>query len=498
MKPAILLPALFLAACAARSEAPDEGGAPPGRPNIVFVLSDDHAAQALGCYGSEVAHTPNLDALAAEGLRFERFYCGNSICAPARATVLTGVHSHVHGVVDNGAVFDGSQTTFPQLMQAAGYQTALFGKWHLKSDPTGFDRWEILPGQGHYYNPDLIGPDGKRQVEGYVSEIITDLALDWLQDERDPARPFLLMLHHKAPHRSWEPGPAELGLYADELLPEPPTLFDDWAGRASPAAEQEMTVARHMYDFDMKTNEPKRLTPAQRELWDARYAPENAELERLGLEGDALTRWQYQRYVKDYLRSVAGVDASVGRVMDWLQASGLEGETIFVYTSDQGFYLGEHGWYDKRWMYEESFRTPLIVRWPGVTTPGAVDTHLTQNIDIAPTLLAAVGLETPGRMQGISLLPLLQGSDPAAWRESIYYHYYEFPRPHRVAEHYGVATDRYKLIRYPATDEWELFDRERDPYELRSAHEDPQYAAVRTELEAELERLRAQYGEGAE
>jgi arylsulfatase A-like enzyme len=303
------------------------------------------------------------------------------------------------------------------------------------------------------------------------------------------------MLHHKAPHRSWEPGPQELDLFADELLPEPPTLFDDWAGRASPAAEQEMTVARHMFDFDMKTNEPKRLTPAQREVWDARYVPENTELERLGLEGDALTRWQYQRYVKDYLRSVAGVDASVGRVLEWLEKSGLEDETLFVYTSDQGFYLGEHGWYDKRWMYEESFRTPLIVRWPGVTAPGAVDAHLTQNIDVAPTLLAAAGLETPARMQGTSLLPLLRGESPRDWRASLYYHYYEYPQPHRVAEHYGVATQRYKLIRYPATEEWELFDRERDPSELRSAADDPQYAEVRAELEAELERLRALYGD---
>ena len=290
-------------------------------------------------------------------------------------------------------------------------------------------------------------------------------------------------------------GPAELALYDDELLPEPPTLFDDWSGRASGAARQEMTVSGHLSDFDLKLTEPTRLTPEQRADWDAAYGPENAELTALDPQGDARTRWQYQRYVKDYLRCVAGVDASVGRVLAALDAAGLADDTLVIYTSDQGFYLGEHGWYDKRWMYEESLRAPLIVRWPGVVAPGGVDAHLTQNIDLAPTLLAAAGLPVPASMQGVDLMPLLRGQAPGDWRAAVYYHYYEFPQPHRVPEHYGLAGERYKLIRYPATDEWELFDRQRDPYELRSAWADPSYAQVRAELELELAELRRQYGD---
>jgi arylsulfatase A-like enzyme len=496
MRTYLLLLVLALASCApAHGPAAEKKLAKVARtrPNIVFVLADDHAAQALGCYGSPIARTPNMDRLAAQGMRFDRFTCGNSICSPARATLLTGVHSHVHGVIDNAVAFDGSKNTFPKQLQAAGYQTALFGKWHLKSDPTGFDHWEVLPDQGQYYNPDTLTPAGKQRREGYVSEVLTDLALDWLSDERDAQRPFLMLLHHKAPHRSWEPGPAQLALYADEVLPEPPTLFDDWLGRADGAAQQEMTIAEHLSDFDLKLGKYPRMNAAQRAAWDAHSGPENAALEQLGLEGETLTRWQYQRYVKDYLSCVAGVDASVGRVMDWLAAAGLAENTLFIYTSDQGFYLGEHGWYDKRWMYEESLRAPLIARWPGVVAAGSVDAHLTQNIDMAPTLLAAAGLRIPATMQGVDLGPLLRGESPAAWRKSIYYHYYEFPAPHRVPEHFGVATDRYKLIRYPATDEWELFDRARDPYELRSNWGDPQYADVAADLQQELNRLRALY-----
>ncbi|MBL7008721.1 MAG: sulfatase, partial [Planctomycetes bacterium] len=492
--PALILVTPLLLGCGAHGGV--EAAEAAARPNLVFVFADDHAYQAISAYDGRLNRTPNIDRIAEEGMRFDRCFVGNSICAPARATVLTGLHSHANGVIDNRAVFDGSQRTMPKLLHAAGYQTAMIGKWHLKSDPTGFDHWEVLIGQGPYYNPPLKTPDGVVEHQGYTTEIITERTLRWLKEERDPSRPFLLMMQHKAPHRNWQPGPREMNLFEGVDIPEPPTLFDDWSGRASAAAEQEMTVARHMSDFDLKLTAPGDLTPAQRAAWEAAYGPRNAAFRAdPPPAGEARTRWQYQRYLKDYLRVIDAVDRSVGELLAALEEQGLAQDTLVIYTSDQGFYLGEHGWYDKRWMYEESFRTPLLVRWPGVVEPGSVNTALAQNIDFAPTLLAAAGVAPPADMHGESLLPLLRGESPADWRDSLYYHYYEYPDAHRVARHRGVRTDRYKLVSYYTTDEWELFDLEADPLELRSVHADPAYAAVRAELAAELDRLAARYGE---
>ena len=479
-----------------------------GLPNILFIFTDDHAVQSIGAYGSKINKTPHVDRLAKEGVVFDRCFCCNSICAPSRAAVLTGKHSHMNGLMTNDDEFDGSQQTFPKLLQKAGYQTAIIGKWHLESDPTGFDYWEILPGQGNYYNPDFIAAAGTKRYTGYVTDITTDLALDWLKKERDPNKPFLLMCQHKAPHRNWSPGPNHLTLYDDVTIPEPPTLFDDYANRSPVLKENEMTIAGHLtYDYDLKVTGSKekdllgrtlrngdlnRMTPEQRAKWDAAYGPKNAEFEKNPPTGKDLVRWKYQRYIKDYLRCVASVDDNVGRLLDYLDQSGLAGNTIVIYSSDQGFYLGEHGWYDKRWMYEESFRMPFLIRWPGVAKPGARTSALAQNIDFAPTFLDAAGLPAPPDVQGRSLKPLLGGKVPADWRRSLYYHYYE-QGGHNVPRHEGVRTDRCKLIHYYDTDEWEFFDLDKDPREMKSVLSDPDYAAKVAELKAELERLKKEY-----
>jgi arylsulfatase A-like enzyme len=474
--------------------------ATPRRPNIIFIFSDDHATSAISAYGSKLIDTPNIDRIAREGAIFRNCFCTNSICGPSRATILTGKHCHLNSFPDNHSTFDGSQTTFPKLMQQAGYQTAIVGKWHLVSQPTGFDHWDILPGQGDYYNPMLLtapkqpgGEPAKRRIEGHCTDIVTDLALQWLDAGRDATKPFVLMLQHKAPHREWQPGPEELGLFKGHSFPEPPTLFDDYAGRAGGAAEQEMTIARHMKGRDLALKPPANLTPAQQDLWDAAFAEENAAYEAAPPIGDDLTRWNYQRYIANYLRCVAGVDRTIGRVLEHLDTTGLARDTIVIYSSDQGFYLGEHGWFDKRWMYEESLRMPLVVRWPGVTKPGTVDEHMVQNLDFAQTFLAAAGIEAPPDMQGRSLVPLLRGESPPDWRQSIYYHYYEFPEPHRVPSHYGVRTPTHKLIWYDARREWELFDLVNDPHEMRSIHADPAARATFDSLRGELVRLRGEF-----
>jgi len=492
---ACLLAALALT-CRGVAPARGAGSGPAFRPNILFVYADDHAQQAVSAYGSRLNRTPNIDRLSAGGVLFASSFVGNSICAPARATVLTGLHSHANGVTDNAATFDGAQRTFPKLLQAAGYQTALVGKWHLKSDPTGFDHWEVLVGQGPYYNPRLITPAGPVDHVGYTTDVITDRALAWLRT-RDPERPFLLMFQHKAPHREWSPGPSQLALFDGVTLPEPATLFDDGAGRASGARSQEMTLARHMSPLDLKLVPPPGLNAEQLEAWNAAYGPKNAAFLAAvdGMSPDEVLRWRYQRYVKDYLRAVASLDDNLGRVLDWLDESGLTDETVVIYSSDQGFYLGEHGWYDKRWMYEPSLRTPLIVRWPGVTDGGRIERHMVQNIDLAPTLLELAGLPAPRDMHGRSLVPLLRGEAPDDWRTSIYYRYYEFPGVHAVPRHRGVRTERYKLIHYYQLDEWELFDLERDPDELRSVHDAPACAEILEELRSELDRLAAAYGD---
>jgi arylsulfatase A-like enzyme len=372
------------------------------------------------------------------------------------------------------------------------------GKWHLKARPTGFTHYEVLRGQGPYYNPWLIGPSDSVQYEGYTTDVVTDRALAWLDARRDPDKPFLLMYQHKAPHREWSPGPDHLDLYADQDIPEPATLFDDWEGRTSAARTQEMTIADDLTTWDLKLEPRTDLTPEQRALWEEAYGPRNAAFEAAGLTGDDLVRWKYQRYIKDYLRVIASVDDNLGRVLAYLDAEGLADNTVVVYTSDQGFYLGDHGWFDKRWMYEESLRTPLVVRWPEVVPAGSVNEDLVQNLDIAETFLELAGVPVPDVMQGRSLVPLLRGETPPDWRDAIYYQYFEYPGWHMVRRHYGVRTATHKLIHYYEIGEWELFDLVADPREMQSVYGAPGYADVQRRLEARLEELRAEYAVPAE
>jgi arylsulfatase A-like enzyme len=475
------------------------GAAAQRRPNIVFILSDDHAAHALSAYrphlryGAQLIETPNLDRLAASGMLFANAFVTNSICAPARAAVLTGQYGHLSGVMTNREPLHPTHTTFPKLMRDAGYATALFGKWHLKAEPAGFDHYEILTGQGPYYNPPLHSATDTVRHTGYTPDVTTDRALAWLAARPDTAQPFLMLLHFNAPHRFWDPGPQQMAMLRDTVIAEPATFWDDGAGRAFRTRDPEMTIALDMVPRDLKLEDPLGLTPEQQAQWDAGYARENAALRAAGLTGDALTRWKYQRYITDYLRVVAGVDANVGRVMDALARSGLDEETIVIYTSDQGFFLGDHGWFDKRWMYEESLRTPLLVRWPGATRAGAVNRDLVMNLDLAETVLGMAGVAAPASMQGESLVPLLRGQTPSDWRDAIYYQYFEYPGWHMVRRHYGVRTSRYKLIHYYEVDAWELFDLDRDPNEMRSLYGDAEYAPVVGELKTRLARLRSQY-----
>ena len=462
-------------------------------PNIVFIFTDDHTARALSAYGSVVNETPNLDRIADEGMRFTQCLVTNSICAPSRAVILTGKHSHLNGQLTNGNRFDGAQQTFPKLLQAAGYQTSMIGKWHLQSEPTGFDHWQILIGQGPYYNPRFLVSGDTVQIEGYTTNIITDLALNWLETQRDPEKPFMLMYQHKAPHREWHPGPDHFELYADENIPEPANLFDDYSNRASPAAEQGMTIARHLNVEDLKLAPPRSMNEEQAAGWEKVYGPRNDEFHEADLEGDDLTRWKYQRYVKEYLRTVAGVDDNVGRMLDYLEEKNLDENTVVIYSSDQGWYIGEHGWYDKRWMYEESLIAPLLVRWPGNVQPGSVNHAMVSNLDFGATFLDLAGVGIPDDMQGKSLKPLFLGETPEDWRTSHYYQYYEYPGYHCVERHYGVRTDRYKLIHFYNREEWELFDLEADPMEMNSVYDDPAYSETQTELKEELRRLREFY-----
>ncbi|HOX38569.1 MAG TPA: sulfatase [Candidatus Brocadiia bacterium] len=479
------------------------------RPNILFIFADDHACRAIGAYGSKVNKTPNIDRIASEGALFENSFCTNSICAPSRAVVLTGRYSHLNGVMTNAEAFDGSQPTYPQILRAAGYQTATIGKWHLKSDPTGFDFWNVLPGQGEYYNPDFMTPKGKVRREGYATDIITDLSLEWMKS-RDPGKPFLLHCWHKAPHRSWMPGPTHLTTYDDAEIPEPSTLFDDYADRASPARNHEMGIARHMnLPVDLKVTPPltgnplsgplaieqyRRMNERQRKLWDAAYVPKNEAFRKENPQGDDLVRWKYRRYMQDYLGCIASVDDGVGRLLAYLDESGLAKNTIVIYCSDQGFYLGEHGWFDKRWIYEESLRMPLMIRWPEVIKAGTRVKEMVQNLDYAPTFCEVAGVKPSDGFQGVSMKSLMAGEHPADWRKSIYYHYCE-RGVHNVAPHYGLRTERFTMAHFYMTDEWELFDLEKDPLQMKSVYADPAYAGTVKELKDELTRLREKYGD---
>ena len=462
-------------------------------PNIIFIFTDDHSASAISAYGSVINETPNMDRLAREGMLFQNCFVTNSICAPSRATILTGTYNHINGQITNAETFDGSQLTFPKLLRDAGYETAMIGKWHLRSAPTGFDYWRVLIGQGPYYNPPIRTATDTIQYTGYTTDIITDIALEWLQNERETSKPFMMMYQHKAPHRRWEPGPDHLATYDDIEIPEPATLFDDYSGRTSAARTQNMQISENLSARDLKITPPGNLTPEQLAVWEAAYNPKNEEIRQNPKTGDELTRWKYQRYIKDYLRSVASVDDNIGRLLEYLDESGLADNTIVIYNSDQGWYLGEHGWYDKRWMYEESLRTPLIVRWPGHIPAGTVNEDFVSNVDFAATFLDLAGVSIPADMQGRSLKSIFLGDTPADWRTSHYYQYYEYPGAHCVQRHYGVRTDRYKLIYFYLVDEWELFDLETDPNELNSQYDNPEYADVVAELKEELSRLRTQY-----
>jgi arylsulfatase A-like enzyme len=493
---------LLLALVLLPAGSPTDAAAQQQRPNIVFLFSDDHAAHALSAYrahlpyGARLPDTPHLDRLARDGMLFVNAFVTNSICGPSRATALTGQYGHLNGVMTNYEPFHPTNITFPRLLHDAGYETALFGKWHLKSDPVGFDRYEVLAGQGPYYNPVLHdGSDSVRHT-GYTQDIITDRALRWLDTRRDRARPFLLLLHYNAPHRYWDPGPAQLALYRDTVFAEPATFRDDGARRASGFRLQEMEIALDLFSRDLKLEEPAGLTPEQRSRWKSYYDAENARAS--GLTGDALTRWKYQRYITDYMRVVAALDANVGRVLAHLDATGLGRSTVVIYASDQGFFLGDHGWFDKRWMYEESLRTPLLVRWPGVVAAGAVNTDLVMNLDFAPTLLELGDVAAPRSMQGRSLVPLLRGRTPAGWRDAIYYQYFEHPDWHMVQRQYGVRTKRHKLIHYYELGEWELFDLARDPHELNSVYDEAEYAPVVAALKRRLAELRREFAVPAE
>jgi len=464
---------LTLALTTCHSSAPDSQ-----RPNILYIMTDDHAPQMMSAYDSTRASTPNLDRIAREGMMFRNSFVTNSLCAPSRAVLLTGKYSHKNGQLGNRETFDGSQPTFPKMLQAAGYQTAIVGKWHLKSEPTGFDYWNVLPGQGRYLDPVLIETGEEKTHRGYVTDVITDLALSWLRN-RDPDRPFALLYHHKAPHAEWVPNPKHESLFENEMIARPPTFDDDYAGRADP--------------IKMATN---RLVPDLLSRW-RRWGPELAKEDPGDLEGEQLREWMYQQYVKDYLRVMKSVDDNVGRVLDFLDEQGLAENTLVIYTSDNGKFVGDHFMFDKRLMYEGPLRIPLVVRYPPAIAPGSKTETYSLNVDYAPTLLDYAGLDIPVDMQGRSLRPILEGAVPTDWRQSIYYQYWEPPGGHNVERHYGIRTNRHKLIYYHGSDyggepAWELIDLQADPNEYTNLYDNPEYAETVATLKGELERLRAE------
>ena len=493
------------------------------RPNILFIMSDDHAQRAISAYDDSLVLTPNIDRIADEGALFLNSFVTNSICTPSRAVLLTGKFSHRNGVRGNGDVFDGQQATFPRILQQQGYETAVVGKWHLSSEPVGFDYWQILTGQGEYYSPRFLSRAGKVQYSGaYVTDTVTDLALEFLQN-RDKNRPFMMLYHHKAPHRNWMPAVEDLD--PDNIIhnPIPDSFNDDYTGR--PAAEEaDMRIADMFLSYDMKLRPDNyeretgsgggrgheeavqeavqawqdayaRLSPAQKKLWDRFYDKINITYQQVRNDPEAFADWMYQRYLHDYLATVRSVDRNIGRVLDYLDAQGLSKNTIVIYTSDQGFYLGEHGWYDKRFMYEESMRTPLLLRYPATVSAGQQIGQLVQNLDLAPTLLDFAGAPIPAGVQGLSLKKLVTGKQQATWRSGVYYHYYQYPGWHQVNPHYGIRSATHKLIHFYTKDHWELYDLEQDPQELYNRYNNPVYVQVRTQLLEQLRQLRNQYGD---
>jgi arylsulfatase A-like enzyme len=509
---------IFLTGCQVQKDS--NGNDSKKRPNIVFIMSDDHAYQAISAYSDHLIKTPNIDRIAKEGMLFSNASVTNSICAPSRATILTGKHTHINGKVDNHNLFDTTQVTFPQLFKKAGYQTAMFGKLHFGNNPKGIDEFMILPGQGHYINPDFITKDGDTTITGYVTDIITDMSIDWLDKKRDTEKPFLLMYLHKAPHRPWWPRADKFKEYTKKTFPLPETLFDDYSNRGTAAKTAEMNLLLDMeYEHDSKIfpetlAEMGHVEPVVKPLQGSIYI----DYDRLNDEQQSQYRpildsinqdfktnwpsmndrekmiWKYQRYMQDYLGSISSVDDNVGRLLDYLDDNGLSDNTIVVYTSDQGFYLGEHGWFDKRFIYDESFKTPLLIRWPNAIKPGTTEDEMVQNLDFAQTFLEAAGIKAPEDMQGESLMPLLKGDNDRWDRKAVYYHYYEYPSVHMVKRHYGIVTKEYKLAHfYYDVDEWELYDRKNDQKEMKNVYNDPEYAEIVVKLKIELEALRVKY-----
>ena len=468
------------------------------KPNIIVILTDDHAVQSIGAYGSKIGATPNLDQLAKQGAIFNKAFVANSICGPSRAILLTGKYSHINGFKNNQDKFDASQDIFPKRLQASGFQTAWVGKWHLSSYPQGFDYWNILPGQGHYFNPSFIGMKADTsRIEGYGTDVITDLALNWL-NTRDQAKPFFIVVGEKAPHRTWMPDIQDLGKFDHVNFPLPSNFYDNYENRQA-AAMQDMSVEKTMklgYDLKMKSDPDNlasaflaRMNPVQRQAWNAYYDRIEEDFLKRKLTGRALTEWKFQRYMKDYYSTTLSLDRNIGRIMDYLDKNNLTKNTLVVYTSDQGFYLGEHGWFDKRFMYEESMRTPLIIRYPGVIKAGTVSNQMVSNVDFAPTFLEAAGVAIPKEIQGRSMMPLLR-NPKASIRKSAYYHFYEYPGEHSVLKHFGIRTSRYKLIRfYDHKNFWELYDLQKDPNEMNNLYGDKKYQTLTLDLKKQLKQL---------
>jgi len=479
------------------------------QPNIIFIMSDDHAFQAVSAYGHNLNNTPNIDRIAKEGAIFNKGFVTNSICAPSRAVMLTGKHSFINGKVDNIQPYNWNQPNFAKSLQKGGYETALVGKIHLRGEPQGFDFWSVLPGQGHYYNPVFIENGDTIQIEGHVTPITTEKSLDWLKNKRDQNKPFLLLYHQKAPHRNWMTEEKYLTLFDDKTFDPPSNFFDNYEGRGRAAKEQEMKIDGHGYwghDFkflsDPFTGENtnfdrqlSRLTEEQRTKWLDAYTPKNNLFRSMNLEGKELAVWKFNRYIKDYLRTIQSIDDGVGEILDYLDSNNLSENTIVVYTSDQGFYLGEHGWYDKRFMYEESLRTPILMRYPKEIMKGTEINQLIQNLDFAPTFLDYAGIKIPKDIQGKSFRKIVNQTH-SEWRDAIYYTYYEYPSVHMVKRHYGVRTDRYKLMHfYYDIDEWEMYDLEKDPSEMNNVYGDPKYDNIKEMMHRRLQEMREQYGD---
>ena len=486
--------------------------------NIIYIMTDDHTRQAMGCYGYDYANTPNLDRIAKEGVIFSNSYVANSLSGPSRACMLTGKHSHANGFTNNiDSYFDGEQQTFPKLLQKAGYETAIIGKWHLHSAPTGFDHWDILNGQGDYYNPQFITNGDTSVVDGYVTNIITDKSIEWLENNKQNNKPFCLLVHHKAIHRNWMADTCDLKAYEDAVFPIPDNFYDNYKGREA-AKAQEMDIKTNDMDliYDLKMYRPGlesrlrqnyitddgkhglygNMNDEQRKVWDAHYTPIINEFYAANLQDKELYEWKYQRYMKDYMKTVKSLDDNVGRLLAYLEKNNLLDNTLIVYTSDQGFYMGEHGWFDKRFMYDESFSTPLIMRMPKRYERRGEITDLVQNIDYAPTFLDIAGVDIPDDIQGVSVLPILKSENNGLKRKALYYHFYEYPAEHAVKKHYGIYDGRYKLIHfYDDIDTWELYDREVDPKEMNNVFGKPEYKDITEKLKTELKELQIEYND---